>query len=99
MRIDYFKLIISVIVRVKRTKYFTVNVNFYIIGALQTFGQMLPCVLLHLNVKELAKVAEPFDQLGRVGLVEFDVRKEVAQYGRTWVPSEKEHQLRFSQMK
>lgn len=49
-------------------------------------------------MQSLPKVTEPFDQLGRVGFVEFHVGKVVAQYRTARVSGEEEHELGFAQM-
>lgn len=46
----------------------------------------------------LPKIWKPFDQLGRVVFVEFDVWEVHLEHGRTWVSHPKEHQFRFAQM-
>lgn len=46
----------------------------------------------------LPEVAEPLDELGRVVLVELNVRKVDLEDGGTWVSNVEEHQLRFAQV-
>lgn len=46
----------------------------------------------------IPEIAEPFDQLGSVGFIEFNVRKIVTQDCRARVAAEEEHQLGFTQM-
>ena len=46
----------------------------------------------------LPEVAEPLDELGRVVLVELNVRKVDFEDGGTWVSNVEEHQLRLAQV-
>ena len=46
----------------------------------------------------LPEIGEPFDELGSIVLVEFDIRKEDFDDGRAGISGVEEHQLGFSQM-
>ena len=55
-------------------------------------------LLYEISRQHSPKVGEPFDQLGSVVLVEFDVREVHLQDGRGRVPHPEEHQLRLPQV-
>jgi hypothetical protein len=91
-------LVISVVMGVESAEKLTVRVDVYLVGANDTIGQVLSRVLLHLDVEELAKVAEPLDELSGVGLVELDVGKVVAENGGARVARKEKHELGLAQV-
>lgn len=49
-------------------------------------------------VLDLPEIGEPFDELGRVVLVEFDVGEVHLEHRRTRIAHPEEHQLGFAEM-
>lgn len=67
---SYLKVISLVIMHIESSKKFRVTENHQHFGIGDSIGNRLPGKLLHLDVIELAKVAEPLDHLGGDAAVE-----------------------------